>query len=253
MGYYEAAPARADQLGEEAGLTPYVPVVTEEDALLAEHEMALKRLTVKQRTFVDEYLVSLDPGRAAIAAGYSSAQAKNTGNRLLGKPFIARVVGTAMELRNRRTGITQDMIVTELAKMAFSNVGDYYTVGGNGAAYMNLEGATRSQLAPVKKIKTREVKEGRGDSARDIEIVEFELYDKMAALKLLGQHIGMFSDKLEITGSGGGPIQIEKIEVIGIERGTYVTAADSFIEAGDIIEMPVAQGEGDNMSLPPIE
>lgn len=37
--------------------------------------------------------------------------------------------------------------------------------------------------------------------------VKFKLADKRAALVDLGRYLGIFSDKVELTGRGGGPVQ----------------------------------------------
>ncbi|HEX8158787.1 MAG TPA: terminase small subunit [Solirubrobacteraceae bacterium] len=37
---------------------------------------------------------------------------------------------------------------------------------------------------------------------------------RVSAWKLLGQHLGMFVEKKEITGKGGGPVQIRIVEII---------------------------------------
>jgi hypothetical protein len=38
--------------------------------------------------------------------------------------------------------------------------------------------------------------------------VKFKLHDKVAALEKLGRHLGMFKEKVEITGKDGGPVEL---------------------------------------------
>ena len=47
---------------------------------------AVKKLTDKQRRFVEEYLVDLNATQAAIRAGYSKRTARQTGAENLSKP-----------------------------------------------------------------------------------------------------------------------------------------------------------------------
>jgi Terminase small subunit len=38
--------------------------------------------------------------------------------------------------------------------------------------------------------------------------IRVKLYDKVGALEKLGRHLGMFKDKVEVAGAGGGPIKV---------------------------------------------
>jgi phage terminase small subunit len=51
--------------------------------------------------------------------------------------------------------------------------------------------------------------------------ISVKFHDKRAALVDLGRHLDMFPDKVEMTGKGGGPIQI----VSKTQRDAAVTAA----------------------------
>ena len=48
---------------------------------------------------------------------------------------------------------------------------------------------------------------GRGEEARDVRRIKFKLHDKLNALEKLGKHVGMFKEKVEVTGADGGPVQ----------------------------------------------
>lgn len=78
-------------------------------------------LTQKQRLFVDEYLIDLNATQAAIRAGYSPNNADKIGSELLGKTRVSDAIKTAMAERSKRTGINQDRILMELAKIALVN------------------------------------------------------------------------------------------------------------------------------------
>jgi phage terminase small subunit len=77
-------------------------------------------LTPKQQAFVDQYLVDLNATNAALRAGYSQKTAYSIGHENLNKPEIAAAVATAMAEREKRTHITQDRVLQELARLAFS-------------------------------------------------------------------------------------------------------------------------------------
>ena len=80
------------------------------------------RLTDKQRRFVEEYLVDMNATQAAIRAGYSVRSAYSLGQRQLGKPEVQAALAAAQQDLSRRTGITQEMVLAELAKIGFSDI-----------------------------------------------------------------------------------------------------------------------------------
>lgn len=164
-------------------------------------------LTHKQRRFVEEYLVDLNATQAAIRAGYSAATAYSQGQRLLKNVDVAAAVDEAQAERSGRTQITADAVLTELAKIGFANMADYMRSGPDGDPYLHFDDLTRDQAAALSEVTVEDFKDGRGDDARDVRRVRFKLYDKRAALVDLGRHLGLFNDKLALTGKDGGPIQ----------------------------------------------
>ena len=84
----------------------------------------MAKLTAKQKKFVEEYLIDLNATQAAIRAGYSTESAKEIGCENLTKPNVKVEIDKAIAERSRRTGINQDRVLRELAKIAFVNPGD---------------------------------------------------------------------------------------------------------------------------------
>jgi len=68
-------------------------------------------LTAKQKKFVAEYLIDLNATQAATRAGYSAKNADKIGPELLGKTRVAEAIQQAMGKREKRTEITQDMVL----------------------------------------------------------------------------------------------------------------------------------------------
>lgn len=82
-------------------------------------------LTEKQKAFVREYLVDLNATAAAKRAGYSEKTAYSVGNENLTKPEISKAIQKAMQERQERTQVTQDMVVQEISKVAFKDAADF--------------------------------------------------------------------------------------------------------------------------------
>ena len=147
-------------------------------------------LTGKQQLFVEEYLIDLNATQAAIRAGYSVNTAEAIGFENLRKPKIAQAIAERMAERSRRTGVNQDRIVLELAKIAFVNAADM--IDPENATIK--EDASSDDTAAIQSVKVKVIptKEGEG--------VEREIRpnDKLKALELLGKHLGMWNDKLDV-------------------------------------------------------
>jgi phage terminase small subunit len=175
-------------------------------------------LNRKQQRFVDEYLIDLNATQAAIRAGYSQATARQIGAENLSKPAIADAIAAAQEERSRRTAITADQVMAELAKIGFANTMDFMRVGSDGDPHIDFSELTREQAAALAEVVVEDFKDGRGEDARDVRKIRFKLHDKLGALSKLGQHLGMFKERHEHTGAGGGPIAIEEQNPIEAAR-----------------------------------
>lgn len=163
----------------------------------------MSKLTAKQARFVDEYLIDLNATQAAIRAGYSKKTAGQIGDENLKKPQIKKAIEERQQKRSERTEITQDRVLQELAKIGFSNMLDYVNTTADGDLVTDFSTLTRDQAAAISEVTVEEYVEGKGDAARDVKRVKFKLGDKRAALVDMGRHLGMFKDKMEVTGENG--------------------------------------------------
>lgn len=82
------------------------------------------KLTVKQSTFIDEYLVDLNATQAAIRAGYSKKTAKVIGSQNLTKLNIQVAIKTAMDARAHDTGVTSEKVIRGISEIAFAELGE---------------------------------------------------------------------------------------------------------------------------------
>ena len=78
-------------------------------------------LTEKQQRFVDEYLVDLNATQAAIRAGYSPHTANEQGAQLLAKLSVQHAVREARSAQQKRTAITADTVLMEIANIALAD------------------------------------------------------------------------------------------------------------------------------------
>lgn len=151
-------------------------------------------LTSKQDRFVQEYLVDLNATQAAIRAGYSKKTAAAIGAENLTKPKIAEAVQNAMAERAKRTEITADKVLQELAKIGFADIRKLFTPGGSLLPVSDLDDDAAACLSSIE-ITTRKVRGGDDDELEEVSKVK--LWDKRAALVDLGRHLKLFTDKVE--------------------------------------------------------
>ncbi|REK69330.1 terminase small subunit [Paenibacillus paeoniae] len=155
-------------------------------------------LNAKQQKFADEYLIDLNATQAAIRAGYSVKTAKEQGARLLTNANIRGYVDARMAEHSRRTGVNQERIIRELARVAFLDPTKLVNMGDATV----FEDASEDDTAAIASVKVKEV-------SGDVDSIEREVRfaDKLKALELLGKRFGMWIDKQQVH-NVEGPVQI---------------------------------------------
>lgn len=168
-------------------------------------------LTAKQERFIAEYLIDGSGKRAALAAGYSPQTAMRQASELLQKPLVKKALNARRAKIATKLEVTAERVLAEIAKMGFANMLDYITVTESGDAVVDFTALDRDRAAAIQEVTIDEYTEGRGDDARNVKRVKFKLADKRANLELLGKNLRLFTDKVELTGKDGGPIQATNV------------------------------------------
>ncbi|PJZ00371.1 terminase small subunit [Bacillus vallismortis] len=157
----------------------------------------MSKLTPKQKRFVDEYLIDLNATQSYIRAGYkanSEAVAGVEGHKLLKNPKIEQAISEAMEKRSKRTNITADRVLNQLAKYAFADIRDLMTWNEETGRITllppdQIDGSIITEL-------TQTVTEvPYGEEMMDKVTTKVKRGDPLKALELIGKHLGMFDPK----------------------------------------------------------
>lgn len=153
------------------------------------------KLTVRERRFVEAYLVSGNATRAAKEAGYSPKSAYSIGQRVLKKAEVAAALSVAEEKRSERTQIDADYVLT-----------------GINRAIQRCE-----QIQPVL--------DAKGDpvlvetpAGNTVPAFKFDSTAVLKGYELLGRHLKMFTDKLE----HGGGVTVTAVDMTPDERAARI-------------------------------
>lgn len=163
-------------------------------------------MTEAQKRFCDEYLIDLNATRAYKVA-YKRCKKDETanvnGSKLLRNTKVKEYIAQKQEEIQKRTEITQDMVIKELSAIAFSKASDYaqlkkkkrnvpiYHEGEivkyKEEEYIGIEFTPTDELTEKQKKAMAGIKEGKFG-------IQVDSCDKVKALELLGKHLGMFKD-----------------------------------------------------------
>jgi phage terminase small subunit len=175
-----------------------------ESELRARYEDALAQLPLQQQDFVRELLSDPEQNRTKAyqrAYNCSEATAPAAGSRLVLKsPRIDAAIRAGKALLGHKLDITAERVLEEIAKLAFANPADYFTIQEDGSAFVDLSALTRDQAAAIAEIIVDEYVEGKGEDTRNIKRVKIKLVDKGVNLERLGRNLKLFTDKLEVSG-----------------------------------------------------
>lgn len=186
-------------------------------------------MTPKQEQFVREYLIDLNATQAARRAGYSEATANEQGARLLANVSVQEAIAAAKAARAKRTEVTADRVLRELALIGFADIGEVIEVEDDGGVSVRkLDGLPKRVRRSIAEL-TQTTSYGK-DGDKSVRL-SLKHHSKTAALKMLMDHLGMASPtKHQHMGKDGGPIQVHDMRT-KTERELL-----DIIEAGDLPE-----------------
>lgn len=152
-------------------------------------------MTEAQKRFCDEYLIDLNATRAykvAYPRCKKDETASAAGSRLLGNVNVQEYVSEKMKEREKRTEITQDKVLKELANIAFLDIRKLYN---NSGGLKNIQDIDEETAKAISSLETLEEYDGYGEDREQIgDTQKVKLLDKVKALELLGKHLGLFND-----------------------------------------------------------
>ena len=125
----------------------------------------MRALTARQSRFVEEYLVDGSGRQAAIRAGYSARSAQQIGSNLLRKPKVAEALAARRAVVSARCELESGWVLDRLREVAERCL----------------------QGVPV-----------RDRSGQEVGEWSFNASGATRALELIGKHLGMFSERVDV-------------------------------------------------------
>jgi len=156
------------------------------------------KLTPKEERFVEEYLLDLNASRAARDAGFGKTadSSATLGRRLVRKSSVKKAIQKAKDERSKRTNIVADDVLREVALLAHSDVG-HYSISDEGTVEL-VEGAPKLAMRAISSIKRKTFFYEDGNCRREVEV---KLWDKPAALRMAGSHLGLWDERTSQNGA----------------------------------------------------
>lgn len=150
--------------------------------------------------FVAHYLVHLNATQAYKDShpGVTDSTARTEGSRLLANPNVQEKIRAAKEARSKRTQISQDRVIRELARIAFLDLRKAYDKSGQLLDVPNMPESVARAISAVE-VRT-EFERDAGDMRREAETVtgfhtsKLKLNSKIRALEILLEHVKTTGD-----------------------------------------------------------
>lgn len=176
-------------------------------------------LTFMQSRFVDELVANPDVTQkdAYIRAGYSENGADQNASILYNDPRIKAEVEKRRGQQLEAAGVTKERVLTELVAIAFTNLQDIVKQDEDGNTIVTLGEIPADKAGALTGLKI-EMSKGK----TTVRKVDIKLADKIAALTLLGKHLGMFKEDVNVKASLSWADLVEQaMEVRKIEQPVY--------------------------------
>ena len=152
-----------------------------------------RKLTRKEAQFVAELQdPKITQRDAAIRAGFSVRNADSIASRLVKKSQVLEAIEKKRSERLRKIGVHADRALTEIARVAFSDLRNLYEEDGSLKLPHKWSDEAAGAVAGVDVV---EEFEGKGKDRTLIGYTKkVRTYDKVRALELLSKHLGIIGN-----------------------------------------------------------
>lgn len=193
------------------------------------------KLTDVEARFVEEYFKDLVISEAymrAVGKRYEGSAASAYGCALMRKPHVAKYIKDKANDYKLNIGVTVERVLREYCRLAFFNPVDFFNPDGSLKDLSEIP----ADLAPA--LESLDIEEedggveidgetGEAKLRKKVTVKKIRFADRTKALGQLAKFLKMTSDRVELTGANGGPIQTQaKVTVYLPSNGRDITPED---------------------------
>lgn len=159
--------------------------------------MSTKKLTVKQKRFVEEFLVDLNATQAAIRAGYSVIAARRIAAENMTKPVVSSAINAALAERSKATGWNAEKVLRRLGEMADADVleimddlGGYKPLKDWPPSWRRMVSECRVEISYERS--TDGTQAGKSKSWDESgKIISVKIPDRLKIIESIGRHVAV--------------------------------------------------------------
>ena len=152
----------------------------------------------RRMLFCHEYVKDFNGRRAAEAAGYSKKTARSIASGLLTEPNVAAYLAVVQEERFKEADLSAAQVLKEIAKLAFQSPLDIVMMDDEGQIKLKPFNEMKNHEA-IKEIRVTQMKDDNGLEYGSVS--DIKMHDKVKPLELLGRHLSLFVDKVDLSSS----------------------------------------------------
>jgi phage terminase small subunit len=181
-------------------------------------KQATYAITDKHKLFAMHYALTGNANDSALKAGFTKQTAKCKAHKWVGQSksesfypdlfdMVEEIKATHIQPKlENQFNITADKVLTELARLGFSDVRRLFDDTGVMKAIHELDDDT---AACISSIEIEALYEGSGKDKFEVgQTKKVKFWDKKGPLEMLANHLGIIKNKMELTGKDGKPIDL---------------------------------------------
>lgn len=162
----------------------------------------MANLTHMQERFAREYLKDRNGRQAAIRAGYSAKGAEVTASKLLKLPKVRALVDVGAAEVAERVKVEAADVLRELMRLGFADPASAFDEHGALLPLHKMPVDIRRAISSI------EVEQQTVDGVSVGTVAKVKFWPKDRGLEMLSKHLGLLTDKVQLTGKDGGALSI---------------------------------------------
>ena len=151
-----------------------------------------KKLTQKQKRFIEEYLIDFNGTAAAVRAGYRENTAKTTAHENMTKHYIYAEIQSRIEAMTNKADITKERILLEMRRLALFDVRSLYDENGHPLPVHLLSDDAAAAINGLDVVSIGNSDVGIG------QVMKYKIPDKNKALESLAKILGYLDRTTEL-------------------------------------------------------